>query len=114
MFFEQGGSLPVGSDESNLQLAEASNHTHPDLLNHQALVPQLLLKACLTCPGTVEPGNTKHLSAFNIILKILSSHISNHMHGFDIGKKCWCLVLPSMQLTPNISKSFSICLELTH
>jgi hypothetical protein len=82
---EQGGSLPVGSDESNFQLAEASNHSHPDLLNQQALAPQLLLTACLTCPGTVEPGNTEHLSAFNIILKILSSHISNHMHGFDIG-----------------------------
>jgi hypothetical protein len=83
--FEQAGSLPVGSDESILLLAEASNHSHPDLLNQQALSPQLLLTACLTCPGTVEPGNSEHLSAFNIILKILSSHISNHMHGFDLG-----------------------------
>jgi hypothetical protein len=42
-----------------------------------------------------------------------TSDISNHIRGFDIGsriffnKKGWCSVLPSMRLTPNISKSFS-------
>ena len=46
----------MGSDESNLQLAEASNHRHPDLLNQQAFAPQLLPTVCFTCPGTVEPG----------------------------------------------------------
>ena len=42
-----------------------------------------------------------------------TSDISNHIRGFDIGstiffkKKGRCSVLPSMRLTPNISKSFS-------
>ncbi len=53
---------------------------------------------------TVEEGNTKHLFAFNIILKIIrnffsgifftggrmnnsTSDISNHIRGFDIGSR---------------------------
>ncbi len=58
----------------------------------------------LTVYRTVEEGNTEHLSAFNIIFKILrkifpgffftgglvnnsTSDISNHIRGFDIGSR---------------------------